>query len=212
MVRRILSIACVCVLLACSTATRIITEPPGAIVYVDGSMIGKTPVVYHSERGLPKRFHIEMYRKGFEPIDLYVDTQMSVGWGITASFLFLPYLWAWRLEEELVFNMQPKPGNENYVYDPEQLVESHPEDFEDFEDEPEEEKDPADEVDEHRQRNYDEPRRRRPSTGGRDYYDDQDASSQEPDSRDQGNDDAAKGPPAPKDPEYYDEEYGGAQP
>jgi len=105
-------IAVACALLGGCGTTHIYSEPPRALVYVNGALIGKTPVTYHHDRGLARRYHIEVYRDGYEPLDLYVDTQMSYVWGLFGAFLLFPKLWAWSLPSELQFNLRPTEGYE----------------------------------------------------------------------------------------------------
>jgi hypothetical protein len=87
----------------CATATRILSDPPGALVYVNGELVGRTPVVYHNDKGLPRRYHLELRRPGCDALDLFVDTRMSYLWGITGLIVPVTYLWAWSLDSEYDF-------------------------------------------------------------------------------------------------------------
>ena len=79
------------------------------MLYVNGEAIGRTPVVYDDGRGLPRRFHVELYRDGCEPLDFYLDTRMSYGWGMLSEVLFVPGLWAWSLDDHYLFELSGGP-------------------------------------------------------------------------------------------------------
>ncbi len=91
----------------CATATRLHTRPEGATVYVDGELIGKTPVVYDNDPGLPRRYHVQLYKPGYAPLDFYLDAKMSWLWGYVGAVTLVPYLWAWSLGREYVFALTP---------------------------------------------------------------------------------------------------------
>jgi hypothetical protein len=97
------------VLSACATA-RIHTKPEGAQLYIDGLYMGDTPYSYSGEAGLPRRYHLQIIKPGFEPLDLYVDARMSWIWGYVGSFTLVPLLWAWSLSGDYEFHLQPEPS------------------------------------------------------------------------------------------------------
>jgi hypothetical protein len=107
--RRIVLMPLVAMLIAsvgCATATRLHTTPEGAIVHVNGKLIGNTPIVYDNDPGLPRRYHVQVTKPGYESLDFYLDTRLSWLWGYVGFVTLVPYLWAWSLEREYVFVMQ----------------------------------------------------------------------------------------------------------
>ncbi|MFH0901535.1 MAG: PEGA domain-containing protein [Pseudomonadota bacterium] len=100
----------------CATTTRIGTKPAGAKVIIDGALVGTTPTVFHDSRGLPKRYHVEIYREGSQPIDMYVDSQMDWTFGLLGLFLSpLFYLWAWNLDDDMTVSLRPAEGGNPMV-------------------------------------------------------------------------------------------------
>ena len=92
----------------CATATRLHTRPEGATVWVNGELIGKTPVVYENDPGLPRRYHVQVYEPGYAPLDFYLDARMSWLWGYVGAVTLVPYLWAWSLGRDYVFALEPE--------------------------------------------------------------------------------------------------------
>lgn len=97
-------------LTGCATATRFHTQPEGATLYVDGLLMGETPFVFHNEPGLPRRYHVQIVKSGYEPLDFYLDTRLSWLWGYIGVVTLVPYLWAWSLRGDYVFDMTPVRG------------------------------------------------------------------------------------------------------
>ena len=93
---------------SCRTTTFVASEPQAAAVYVNGKFVGKTPTTFKTARGLPRRYHLQIFHKDCEPLDMYVDTRLSWGWGIAASLTFIPYLWAYSLDSELLFDLSAR--------------------------------------------------------------------------------------------------------
>ncbi len=90
----------------CATATRLHTHPEGATVWVNGELIGKTPVVYENDPGLPRRYHVQLYKPGYAPLDFYLDAKLSWLWGYVGAVTLVPYLWAWSLGRDYVFALE----------------------------------------------------------------------------------------------------------
>ena len=113
--RRIFLMPLVVVMIAsigCATATRLHTTPEGATVYVNGKLTGATPVVYDNDPGLPRRYHVQVAKPGYEPLDFYLDTRLSWLWGYLGFVAVVPYLWAWSLERDYVFVMSKASTDE----------------------------------------------------------------------------------------------------
>lgn len=105
-------------LASCGVGTRINTQPRGAKLYVNGALVGETPVVYANPRGLPRRYHVEIRREGHEPLDFFLDARMTVGWGIAGALLLIPNLWAWSLASEYTFTLQRRTADASASDDP----------------------------------------------------------------------------------------------
>jgi hypothetical protein len=98
--------------LGCATATRFHTEPEGATVVINGLRIGETPLTYENEAGLPRRYHLQIHKEGYAPLDFYLDTRLSWLWGYLGVVTIVPFFWAWSLRGDYVFTLQPDAGRQ----------------------------------------------------------------------------------------------------
>ena len=95
--------------LACSTTSKIVSNPSSAKVYVNGEHIGETPVDFNSKTGLPERYHLELYKEGYQPVSLYIDSEMSIAWAFTVVPISsgIGLLWAWGLDDMYKITLVP---------------------------------------------------------------------------------------------------------
>jgi hypothetical protein len=97
---------------ACSQTTRIITEPDGAEVKVDGLYLGQSPVTYISRSGFPDQSYLEINKDGYEPVKNGV---IKKAYRADLSLLLLlaaivPYFFSARFEDDYRFVLKPLPG------------------------------------------------------------------------------------------------------
>lgn len=104
---------------ACSPTTALITsEPPGAIVTVDGQKIGTTPVKFDANLSAGAKHDIRLQRQGFETVDMSIkadktDTKSLKRWlqaGLVWSPLWLGTLFTKKLRETYLFVMKRSPA------------------------------------------------------------------------------------------------------
>lgn len=103
---------------ACSPTTALIqSEPPGAMVIVDGKEIGPTPVSYKHNLSTGAEHKIQLQHQGFEPVDMKIkadktDKSALKRWlaaGVVWSPLWLGTLFTKKLKESYVFVMKRNP-------------------------------------------------------------------------------------------------------
>ena len=103
---------------ACSPTTALIkSEPPGAIVTVDGAEIGMTPVNYNSSLSSGAKHNIRLQYQGFEPVEMTIkadktDSNALKRWlkaGLVWSPLWLGTLFTKKLKESYMFVMKRTP-------------------------------------------------------------------------------------------------------
>ena len=88
-----------------STRTVFKTEPPGADVYFNGRLLGQSPVTHTVRRdSMGHRFHLELVKAGYAPLDFYLDAKQNVGVALCAMFLF-PCEFSTDLEPSYAFNL-----------------------------------------------------------------------------------------------------------
>jgi hypothetical protein len=98
---------------ACPTTTRIITEPEGAEVTIDGLYIGKSPeTLFLSRSGFPDQSYITIECAGYETIKNGI---IKKSYRADLSLLLLlagivPYFFSARYEDDYRFALRPKAG------------------------------------------------------------------------------------------------------
>lgn len=97
---------------ACTQTTRIITEPEGAEVKVDGLYLGQGPVTFISRSGFPDQAYVEITKEGYEPVKNGV---IKKSYRADLSLLLLlpgiiPYFFSARFEDDYRFALKPLPG------------------------------------------------------------------------------------------------------
>jgi hypothetical protein len=80
---------------SCASSTMIISEPPGAKVYLNGETVGTTPYKMTDTKILFSCTSVELKKEGYETfyIDICRDEKPDVGAIIGGVFLTIPFLW-----------------------------------------------------------------------------------------------------------------------
>ncbi len=94
----------------CAQNCRINTDPEGADVYVNGILIGETPVLYKYRSGLPRTVYVKIEKDGY---DIIKDVTLDSEYRADVSLLLLipgiiPYFFSARFEEQMVFPMKQR--------------------------------------------------------------------------------------------------------
>lgn len=97
---------------ACTQTTRIITEPEGAEIKVDGLYLGQGPVTFISRSGFPDQAYVEIAMDGYEPVKNGV---IKKSYRADLSLLLLlpgiiPYFFSARFEDDYRFALKRLPG------------------------------------------------------------------------------------------------------
>lgn len=100
----------------CVTATNLTTSVAGGTPYVNGKQIcPATPCEWMDSYGLPERYHLQIFKPGYRPVDLYVDKQMSLAPAIAGAILApitlgagaVFFLWDFKLPDQIGLTMEP---------------------------------------------------------------------------------------------------------
>ncbi|MCK5228211.1 MAG: PEGA domain-containing protein [Desulfobulbaceae bacterium] len=104
---------------SCAQKTIFVTEPPGALVYVDGAEVGASPCDYQYQSGLKRNFDIEIREDGYETVRATLQTQevdreSRLKWvaaGIIWSPLWLGVFFTQKLKDgyNFVLNKKEEP-------------------------------------------------------------------------------------------------------
>ena len=90
------------------------SEPPGAIVRVDGEVIGQTPTHYDYALSNGSQHQVKISRQGYEPLDMTIkadktDSSAFKRWlmaGLVWSPLWLGTMFTKKLKESYLFIMK----------------------------------------------------------------------------------------------------------
>ncbi len=96
---------------ACNTTSRIIVEPEGSEVTIDGIYVGKSPdVMYASRSGLPDQAYVNIEMEGYEPVkNALIKKAYRADLSLLLLILvFVPYFFSARYEDEYRFQLKPK--------------------------------------------------------------------------------------------------------
>ncbi len=100
---------------ACASQQALIqSEPPGAIVMINGQAVGQTPLYYDYKLSSGKQHQVSISHQGYEEIDLTIkadktDTGALKRWlmaGVVWSPLWLGTLFTKKLKESYLFVMK----------------------------------------------------------------------------------------------------------
>ncbi len=90
------------------------SDPPGAIVTIDGKEIGTTPLQYDYNLGIGNQHHVQVSRQGYESVDLAIkadktDCGAMKRWlvaGVVWSPLWIGTFFTKKLKESYLFVMK----------------------------------------------------------------------------------------------------------
>lgn len=116
MVSKLITLIVLCAFLcACAPHQALIqSEPPGAIVTIDGEQIGETPVRYDYALSTGSQHQVTIAQQGYEPVDLTIkadktDSGAMKRWlvaGVVWSPLWLGTFFTKKLKESYLFVMK----------------------------------------------------------------------------------------------------------
>lgn len=96
---------------ACNTTSKIIVEPEGAEVSIDGMFLGKAPdTLYASRSGLPDQAYVNIELEGYEPVkNGLIKKSYRADLSLLLLILcFIPYFFSARYEDEYRFQLRAK--------------------------------------------------------------------------------------------------------
>jgi hypothetical protein len=95
-------------LASCSSSTRIISEPPGAVVVVNGQAVGETPYVYEDSKISFSKTLITLEKEGYKDknIVLRKDEEIDMGAIVGGIFFQWPFIWTFGYQPEHYYELQ----------------------------------------------------------------------------------------------------------
>jgi hypothetical protein len=101
-------------LFACTSATTIVSRPPGARLYLNGEPVGNTPYTMADTRIVGSTTAVRLELPGFEVTDAVIarNEEFDVGACIGGVFLLFPFLWIMGYKPVHTFELRPMGGGQ----------------------------------------------------------------------------------------------------
>jgi hypothetical protein len=99
----VFSIFCV----GCSTAVRIVTDPPEAKVYLNQQTVGNTPINTDLTNLVWEDFNIRIEKPGYKTLSGKLQKEFKVGAFIGGLFIWPLLLWCYGPKDYQVFELEP---------------------------------------------------------------------------------------------------------
>lgn len=98
------------VLAGCPSSVRIVTEPPGAHVRVDGQPLGPAPVVYTDVAPVGTTHYVEVSLQGYQTTQVVFSRNARIQPAAVCAGMICLLPWAWALDypDRLVVPLRPE--------------------------------------------------------------------------------------------------------
>src|SRR5262245_21862991 len=99
-----------CLLPACTSSTKIISEPSGAKLYLDGEYVGTTPYTMSDQKIVGSKTNIKLELPGYATRMEVISRseEFDVGACIGGIFLLVPFLWIEGYKPEHIYELTPE--------------------------------------------------------------------------------------------------------
>lgn len=94
---------------ACSSATVLQTNPPGAKLYLNGEYVGTSPYTMSDTKMVGSTTTVRAEYPGYEPLSAAVqrNEEFSIGACIGGVFLLVPFLWIMGYKPTHTYELRP---------------------------------------------------------------------------------------------------------
>jgi len=101
---------CAVFLVACSSTTTIRSEPDGAVVYLNGERVGRTPYPMRDKKIVGSTTSVRLEHPDCKPLDAAIsrDEQLDVGALIAGLLTLVPLLWVMEYKPSHQYELEPK--------------------------------------------------------------------------------------------------------
>jgi hypothetical protein len=92
----------------CASSTLIQSNPSGAKLYIDGTLVGSTPYLHRDTKIIASTTDVRVLKDGYEPYytTFSRDEQIAVGPIIAGIFLWIPLLWVMKYNPLHTYELQ----------------------------------------------------------------------------------------------------------
>ncbi len=91
----------------CLHTARIVTEPEGANVTINGQFKGPSPILFQDRSGTPRTYYVKIEKPGYKTLDLTIESVYKAD--IKLLLLIpgiIPYFFTAELEDSYPFTLQ----------------------------------------------------------------------------------------------------------
>jgi hypothetical protein len=87
----------------------IVSDPPGAKLYIDGYYAGSTPYLYTDTKITGSKTHLKMMKDGYEPLNTFFtrSEEVDVGAIVGGVFIWPVFLWTMKYYPEHYYELYP---------------------------------------------------------------------------------------------------------
>lgn len=108
--RRLVTLALAGALGGCSYTSKMISEPSGADLTINGRYLGKTPLEFEDRGGVRRSYFIRIEKAGYETVEAEIESTYKADESLLLLIPgILPYFFSASLEDEYVFLLRPHP-------------------------------------------------------------------------------------------------------
>lgn len=110
MVKQVTNLITVMQLLGCASSTLINSVPSGAKAYIDGRLVGQTPVTQKDTAIAGSSKTVVLKKDGFRDWTGTIRKEdLAVGPLVGGIFLFFPFVWILGYPDQYIFELEPLP-------------------------------------------------------------------------------------------------------
>jgi hypothetical protein len=105
-----LSLAILIFITSCTSTTKIITEPSGAKVYVEGEAVGTTPYKYKDSKIVGSKTALKLEKEDYETLEVNLSRNevVDVGAVLGGIVLLFPFLWTMGYKPTHTYELKQK--------------------------------------------------------------------------------------------------------
>jgi hypothetical protein len=106
---RVVAAVTLCAVASCASTTMILSQPPGAKLYLNGEPVGVTPYAMTDTRIVGSTTAVRLEYPGYEPTNGVIvrNEEFDAGACIGGVFLLFPFLWIMGYKAVHAFELRP---------------------------------------------------------------------------------------------------------
>ena len=115
-----IALASLILLESCASSTVIQSNPAGAKLYLNESLVGTTPYKHTDTKIVGSSTYVRLEKEGYKPLTTSFsrNEQADVGAIIGGLFLLFPFLWTMKYDPSRTYELVPLSGSDNPVVMP----------------------------------------------------------------------------------------------